>query len=104
MVNQHVSVISSVRSLPPYSDIHDPLNILDDSSRKQSGSFYPDTSSPVACRTPVVGKLFSWPLETLRSNGLQIHRMTWLGGGSPGKLGMRDPKVIYHWTQSCFCV
>ncbi|KAK7835307.1 hypothetical protein U0070_017843, partial [Myodes glareolus] len=54
MVNQHVSVISSVRSLPPYSDIHDPLNILDDSSRKQSSSFYPDTSSPVACRTPVV--------------------------------------------------
>ncbi|XP_057618758.1 DNA-binding protein RFX6 [Chionomys nivalis] len=54
MVNQHVSVISSVRSLPPYSDIHDPLNILDDSNRKQSGSFYPDTSSPVACRTPVV--------------------------------------------------
>ncbi|XP_028628452.1 DNA-binding protein RFX6 [Grammomys surdaster] len=54
MVNQHVSVISSVRSLPPYSDIHDPLNILDDSSRKQSNSFYADTSSPVACRTPVV--------------------------------------------------
>ncbi|MEJ1286753.1 regulatory factor X 6 [Cricetulus griseus] len=54
MVNQHVSVISSVRSLPPYSDIHDPLNILDDSSRKQSNSYYPDTSSPVACRTPVV--------------------------------------------------
>nr|XP_042117906.1 DNA-binding protein RFX6 isoform X1 [Peromyscus maniculatus bairdii] len=54
MVNQHVSVISSVRSLPPYSDIHDPLNILDDSGRKQSNSFYPDTSSPVACRTPVV--------------------------------------------------
>ncbi|XP_008834014.1 DNA-binding protein RFX6 isoform X2 [Nannospalax galili] len=54
MVNQHVSVISSVRSLPPYSDIHDPLNILDDSSRKQNNSFYTDTSSPVACRTPVV--------------------------------------------------
>ncbi|XP_021060901.1 DNA-binding protein RFX6 isoform X2 [Mus pahari] len=54
MVNQHVSVISSVRSLPPYSDIHDPLNILDDSSRKQNNSFYADTSSPVACRTTVV--------------------------------------------------
>ncbi|CAH6778206.1 DNA-binding protein RFX6 [Phodopus roborovskii] len=54
MVNQHVSVISSVRSLPPYSDIHDPLNILDDSSRKPGNSFYPDTSSPVVCRTPVV--------------------------------------------------
>ncbi|XP_021030475.1 DNA-binding protein RFX6 isoform X2 [Mus caroli] len=54
MVNQHVSVISSVRSLPPYSDIHDPLNILDDSSRKQNNSFYADTSSSVACRTTVV--------------------------------------------------
>uniref|UniRef100_A0A8C5L9A7 DNA-binding protein RFX6 n=1 Tax=Jaculus jaculus TaxID=51337 RepID=A0A8C5L9A7_JACJA len=54
MVNQHVSVISSVRSLPPYSDIHDPLNILDDSGRKQNSSFYMDTSSPVACQTPVV--------------------------------------------------
>uniref|UniRef100_A0A452RAV2 DNA-binding protein RFX6 n=1 Tax=Ursus americanus TaxID=9643 RepID=A0A452RAV2_URSAM len=54
MVNQHVSVISSVRSLPPYSDIHDPLNILDDSSRKQTSSFYADTSPSVACRTPVV--------------------------------------------------
>ncbi|GAB5571838.1 DNA-binding protein RFX6 [Prionailurus iriomotensis] len=54
MVNQHVSVISSVRSLPPYSDIHDPLNILDDNSRKQTSSFYADTSPSVACRTPVV--------------------------------------------------
>ncbi|XP_052020262.1 DNA-binding protein RFX6 [Apodemus sylvaticus] len=54
MVNQHVSVISTVRSLPPYSDIHDPLNILDDSSRKQNNSFYADTASPAACRTPVV--------------------------------------------------
>ncbi|GAB1295102.1 DNA-binding protein RFX6 [Apodemus speciosus] len=53
MVNQHVSVISSVRSLAPYSDIHDPLNILDGSSRKQNNSFYADTASPVACRTPV---------------------------------------------------
>ncbi|XP_006879069.1 PREDICTED: DNA-binding protein RFX6 [Elephantulus edwardii] len=53
MVNQHVSVISSVRSLPPYSDIHDPLNILDDNGRK-TGSYYADTSASVACRTPVV--------------------------------------------------
>lgn len=58
MVNQHVSVISSVRSLPPYGDIHDPLNILDDGSRKQTSSFYADTPTAVACRTPVVGKLY----------------------------------------------
>lgn len=58
MVNQHVSVISSVRSLPTYNDIHDPLNILDDNSRKQTGSFYADTSPSVTCRAPVVGKFF----------------------------------------------
>uniref|UniRef100_A0A8C9FIT5 Regulatory factor X6 n=1 Tax=Pavo cristatus TaxID=9049 RepID=A0A8C9FIT5_PAVCR len=39
MVDQHVSVISSVssiRSLPSYSDTHDPLNILDDNSLNQA--------------------------------------------------------------------
>ncbi|XP_061100047.1 DNA-binding protein RFX6 [Conger conger] len=47
MVDQHVSVISSVstiRCVPPYSDVHDPLNILDDASRKTTGPFY--THSP----------------------------------------------------------
>ncbi|MBZ3879351.1 DNA-binding protein RFX6 [Sciurus carolinensis] len=67
MVNQHVSVISSIRSLPPYSDIHDPLNILDDSSRKQTSSFYADTSSPVACRTPVVASSLQTPIPSSSS-------------------------------------
>lgn len=38
LVDQHVSVISSVGSLRPfasaYSDVHDPLHILDDPGRK----------------------------------------------------------------------
>ncbi|XP_042312990.1 DNA-binding protein RFX6 [Sceloporus undulatus] len=54
MVDQHVSVISSlssIRSLPPYSDIHDPLSILEDSGRKQGASYYSDTS--IACRNPI---------------------------------------------------
>ncbi|XP_001379614.1 DNA-binding protein RFX6 [Monodelphis domestica] len=62
MVDQHVSVISSVssiRSLPPYNDIHDPLNILDDSSRKQASSYYTDTSSSVGCRTPTIASNMS---------------------------------------------
>ncbi|XP_066104481.1 DNA-binding protein RFX6 [Saccopteryx bilineata] len=63
MVNQHVSVISSVRSLPPYSDIHDPLNILDDSGRKQTNSFYADTS----CRTPVVASSLQTPIPSSSS-------------------------------------
>ncbi|XP_015356088.1 DNA-binding protein RFX6 [Marmota marmota marmota] len=67
MVNQHVSVISSIRSLPPYSDIHDPLNILDDSSRKQTSSFYADASSPAACRTPVVASNLQTPIPSSSS-------------------------------------
>ncbi|KAK2509065.1 hypothetical protein MC885_021103 [Smutsia gigantea] len=67
MVNQHVSVISSVRSLPSYSDIHDPLNILDDSSRKQTSSFYADTSPSVACRTPVVASNLQIPIPSSSS-------------------------------------
>ncbi|XP_062926377.1 DNA-binding protein RFX6 isoform X1 [Mobula hypostoma] len=54
MIDQHVSVISSVssvRSVTGYNDIHDPLNILDDCGRKHPGSFYAD-SSPLVCRTP----------------------------------------------------
>lgn len=54
MVDQHVSVISSVssiRSLPSYSDTHDPLNILDDSGRKQTGSYYTESSPSIVCRT-----------------------------------------------------
>lgn len=44
-VEQHVSVISSVNPLlllrSPYSDVHDPLNILDRPGRK-SGTFFSD--------------------------------------------------------------
>ncbi|NWR67475.1 RFX6 protein, partial [Bucorvus abyssinicus] len=56
MVDQHVSVISSVssiRPLPSYNDIHDPLNILDDSGRKQAGSYYTESSPSIVCRAPV---------------------------------------------------
>ncbi|KAF1559828.1 DNA-binding protein RFX6, partial [Eudyptes schlegeli] len=56
MVDQHVSVISSVssiRSLPSYNDIHDPLNILDDSGRKQTGPYYTESSPSIVCRTPM---------------------------------------------------
>ncbi|KAH0622250.1 hypothetical protein JD844_024389 [Phrynosoma platyrhinos] len=54
MVDQHVSVISSlssIRSLPPYNDIHDPLSILEDSGRKQGASYYSDAS--ITCRNPI---------------------------------------------------
>uniref|UniRef100_A0A6I8NK63 DNA-binding protein RFX6 n=1 Tax=Ornithorhynchus anatinus TaxID=9258 RepID=A0A6I8NK63_ORNAN len=59
MVDQHVSVISSVsslRSLPPYSDIHDPLNILDDGGRKPATPYYANPSPCGGCRTPPAGE------------------------------------------------
>ncbi|XP_062981524.1 DNA-binding protein RFX6 [Elgaria multicarinata webbii] len=58
MVDQHVSVISSIssiRPLPPYSDIHDPLSILEDTGRKQGATYYPDTS--IACRNPITSDM-----------------------------------------------
>ncbi|NWR74933.1 RFX6 protein, partial [Centropus unirufus] len=60
MVDQHVSVISSIssiRSLSSYNDIHDPLNILDDSGRKQTGSYYTESLPSTVCRTPMCKKL-----------------------------------------------
>ncbi|NXG50640.1 RFX6 protein, partial [Psilopogon haemacephalus] len=60
MVDQHVSVISSVssiRSLPSYSEMHDPLNLLDDSGRKQTGSYYTESSPSIVCRTPMTSNM-----------------------------------------------
>ncbi|XP_041951274.1 DNA-binding protein RFX6 [Alosa sapidissima] len=51
MIDQHVSVISSVstiRSVPTYADVHDPLNILDDAIRKPAGSYYNEQPSLVS--------------------------------------------------------
>uniref|UniRef100_A0A096LSB0 DNA-binding protein RFX6 n=1 Tax=Poecilia formosa TaxID=48698 RepID=A0A096LSB0_POEFO len=52
LVDQHVSVISSVGSLRPfsaaYSEVHDPLNILDEPGRKTSGSFFSEAESGTA--------------------------------------------------------
>ncbi|MCJ8743950.1 hypothetical protein PDJAM_G00100490 [Pangasius djambal] len=44
LIDQHVSVISSVtstRSVPAYAEVHDPLNILNDTSRKPTTPYYP---------------------------------------------------------------
>lgn len=54
MIDQHVSVISSVstiRSVSAYADVHDPLNILDDTIRKPAGSYYTE-QAPLVNRTP----------------------------------------------------
>ncbi|KAG7219104.1 hypothetical protein INR49_019312, partial [Caranx melampygus] len=44
LVDQHVSVISSVSSLRPFtstfSEVHDPLNILDEPGRKTTGAYF----------------------------------------------------------------
>uniref|UniRef100_A0A3B3YH23 DNA-binding protein RFX6 n=1 Tax=Poecilia mexicana TaxID=48701 RepID=A0A3B3YH23_9TELE len=64
LVDQHVSVISSVGSLRPfsaaYSEVHDPLNILDEPGRKTSGI------SPCLCAgTNEAGS--DWPCLVLSS-------------------------------------
>ncbi|KAG9493448.1 hypothetical protein GDO78_001389 [Eleutherodactylus coqui] len=56
MIDQHVSVISSVSSIRPlhsFNDIQDPLHILDDSGRKQMGPYYTDSSPPILGRNSV---------------------------------------------------
>uniref|UniRef100_A0A4W4ET45 DNA-binding protein RFX6 n=1 Tax=Electrophorus electricus TaxID=8005 RepID=A0A4W4ET45_ELEEL len=53
LIDQHVSVISSVsstRSAPGYADVHDPLNILNDTGRKAMASYYPG-QPPLITRT-----------------------------------------------------
>uniref|UniRef100_A0A8C1GCM2 DNA-binding protein RFX6 n=1 Tax=Cyprinus carpio TaxID=7962 RepID=A0A8C1GCM2_CYPCA len=47
-IDQHVSVISSVssiRSVSAYAEVHDPLNILDDTSRKTTRPYYTELSA-----------------------------------------------------------
>ncbi|XP_076874011.1 DNA-binding protein RFX6 [Brachyhypopomus gauderio] len=53
LIDQHVSVISSVssaRSVSAYADVHDPLNILNDTGRKTVASYYPG-QPPLITRT-----------------------------------------------------
>ncbi|KAK2855943.1 hypothetical protein Q5P01_004678 [Channa striata] len=49
LVDQHVSVISSVGSLrhftAAYSEVHDPLNILDEPGRKTTGAFFSEAET-----------------------------------------------------------
>ncbi|OPJ73144.1 DNA-binding protein RFX6 [Patagioenas fasciata monilis] len=76
MVDQHVSVISSVssiRSLPSYNDIHDPLNILDDSGRKQTGSFYTESSPSIVCRTPMSSNMQTTSSQCMYGTPGQFH-------------------------------
>ncbi|XP_052391673.1 DNA-binding protein RFX6-like [Carassius gibelio] len=47
-IDQHVSVISSVssiRSVSAYAEVHDPLNILDDTNRKTTRPYYTELSA-----------------------------------------------------------
>jgi len=49
LVDQHVSVISSVGSLrhfpSTFSEVHDPLNILDEPGRKTTGGFFSEVET-----------------------------------------------------------
>ncbi|KAJ3607209.1 hypothetical protein NHX12_026722 [Muraenolepis orangiensis] len=56
LVDQHVSVISSVGSLRPFppmfSEVHDPLNILDDPGRRGSLLYYEEGEEAEGCLGP----------------------------------------------------
>ncbi|TNN42860.1 DNA-binding protein RFX6 [Liparis tanakae] len=49
LVDQHVSVISTISSLRPfpstYSEVHDPLNILDEPGRKATGTYFTEADA-----------------------------------------------------------
>lgn len=49
LVDQHVSVISTVGSLrsfnSTYSEVHDPLNILDEPGRKTTGAYFTEAET-----------------------------------------------------------
>ncbi|XP_038128730.1 DNA-binding protein RFX6 [Cyprinodon tularosa] len=59
LVDQHVSVISSVGSLRPFSstfsEVHDPLNILGEPGRKTAGSFFSEAESGTGHSLPSSG-------------------------------------------------
>ncbi|XP_030201822.1 DNA-binding protein RFX6 isoform X1 [Gadus morhua] len=66
-VDQHVSVISSVASLRPFppmfSEVHDPLNILDVPGRKSPALYYEEVEEAEGCRgpkrQPALGSLYA---------------------------------------------
>ncbi|KAM9840651.1 DNA-binding protein RFX6 [Aulostomus maculatus] len=68
LVDQHVSVISSVgslRSFPPtFTEVHDPLNILDEPGRKTSGAYFTEAEPATDHTLPSSGSapcMFSVP-------------------------------------------
>uniref|UniRef100_A0A3B4WTZ9 DNA-binding protein RFX6 n=1 Tax=Seriola lalandi dorsalis TaxID=1841481 RepID=A0A3B4WTZ9_SERLL len=72
LVDQHVSVISSVSSLRPfpstYSEVHDPLNILDEPGRKTTGTYFTHSLPPSGSAPCMFGVPSPFPpQETLLS-------------------------------------
>ncbi|XP_039980938.1 DNA-binding protein RFX6 [Xiphias gladius] len=61
LVDQHVSVISSVSSLRPfpstYSEVHDPLNILDEPGRKTTGAYFTEAETGAGHSLPSSGSV-----------------------------------------------
>uniref|UniRef100_A0A8C4EID0 DNA-binding protein RFX6 n=1 Tax=Dicentrarchus labrax TaxID=13489 RepID=A0A8C4EID0_DICLA len=59
LVDQHVSVISTVGSLRPfpsgYSEVHDPLNILDEPGRKATGAYFTEAEAAADHSLPSSG-------------------------------------------------
>ncbi|XP_068198787.1 DNA-binding protein RFX6 [Antennarius striatus] len=77
LVDQHVSVISSVGSLRPfpstYSEVHDPLNILDEPGRKTTGMYFTEAETGADHSLPTSGSapcMFGVPSQFLPQDAL----------------------------------
>ncbi|XP_045916336.1 DNA-binding protein RFX6 [Micropterus dolomieu] len=77
LVDQHVSVISTVGSLRPfpstYSEVHDPLNILDEPGRKTTGTYFTEAETGADHSLPSSGSapcMFGVPSPYTSQNAL----------------------------------
>uniref|UniRef100_A0A8C7LWL6 DNA-binding protein RFX6 n=1 Tax=Oncorhynchus mykiss TaxID=8022 RepID=A0A8C7LWL6_ONCMY len=78
MIDQHVSVISSVssiRSVPVYGEVHDPLNILDDTGRKTTRMIVVnDRKSPPLPSSVSAPCMYGGPAQFHSQDSLLPHR------------------------------
>lgn len=94
LVDQHVSVISTVGSLRPfpstYSEVHDPLNILDEPGRKTSGAFFTEAESGAGIWNILVFGVFFGVIRDNRSAFCFLGRRS-LSGAAPCMFGVSSP-------------
>ncbi|XP_046878132.1 DNA-binding protein RFX6 [Hypomesus transpacificus] len=91
LVEQHVSVISSVsslRPLPPYGQLHDPLSLLAPQGRRTATQYYPEADpmgghphAPPLSTSNSTPCIYGGPAQFHSQDALLPHRMTSEVGG-----------------------